>query len=97
MKMAWSDYKSNAQNENQLIASSQWIYCQSAYIPLIVKKPSWWFFAFDNCDESMLDNENRPLITTKYSYLWDKIAYRITLRNGEYGDFFREHFSTQEF
>ncbi|CAH8603133.1 unnamed protein product [Heterobilharzia americana] len=97
LKMAWSNFKSNIDNDQQSMVISQWIYCQSANIPLIVKKPSWWFFTFDSCNEPLLNNEIKSLRKSQYTNIRNKIAYRITLRNGEYGHYFREHFSTQEF
>ncbi|CAH8290474.1 unnamed protein product, partial [Schistosoma turkestanicum] len=95
--MAWSYFKSTIQHEQQSIILSQWIYCQSPIIPLIVNKPSWWFFTFDNCNELKINNLIETSIKSQHSYARNKIAYRMTLRNGESGDLFHEHFSSQEF
>lgn len=53
--MAWSYFKSSIRNEQDSFVLSQWIYCQSPNIPLIVNRPSWWFFTFDSCNELKLD------------------------------------------
>ncbi|CAH8636606.1 hypothetical protein MS3_00009701 [Schistosoma haematobium] len=96
--MAWSYFKSNIRNEQDSFVLSQWIYCQSPNIPLIVNRPSWWFFTFDSCNELKLDNMIETSMKSQQLYTKNnKIAYRLTLKNGENGDLFHEHFSSQEF
>ncbi|CAH8641608.1 unnamed protein product [Schistosoma rodhaini] len=97
LTMAWSYFKSTVQNEKDSFVLSQWIYCQSPNIPLIVNRPSWWFFTFDSCNELKLDNMIETSMKTQKLFTKNKIAYRLTLRNGENGDLFHEHFSSQEF
>ncbi|VDO47136.1 unnamed protein product [Schistosoma margrebowiei] len=95
--MAWSYFKSSIRNEQDSFVLSQWIYCQSPNIPLIVNRPSWWFFTFDSCNALKLDNMIETSMKSQQLYTKNKIAYRLTLKNGENGDLFHEHFSSQEF
>ena len=44
-------------------------------------RPRWWFIAISDCSSSNGIN----------------VTYNISLRNGEPGDFWREHFSADEF
>ncbi|TNN20582.1 Transmembrane protein [Schistosoma japonicum] len=95
--MAWSYYKSMNHKEQQSLILSQWIYCQSPTIQFIVNRPSWWFFTFDNCNEHKLNNIIENSMRSQQIYSRNKIAYRLTLKNGENNDLFHEHFSSQEF
>ncbi|KAK4467868.1 hypothetical protein MN116_008787 [Schistosoma mekongi] len=97
--MAWLYYTStmNQNRQQQSFILSQWIYCQSPNIQFIVNRPSWWFFTFDNCNEHKINNIIENSMKSQQIYTRNKIAYRLTLRNGENNDVFHEHFSSQEF